>query len=298
MFELKAGVVGAGVFASVHARKYVNLPDVTLAGVYDLDEARARQLAADLGVRAFATLHELLEDCHVVTVASPASTHAVVAQQAVAAGRHLYVEKPLARTLDDGEALVAHADLRRLVLACGLQERVVFAAMGLLDTPETPKRLESVRRGPPGPRSRDVSCVLDLMIHDLDLALQLGGDDILSVTAAGEYDEVRAEIFFRSGLHAILQASRIAEARERTMRLDYPSGVVNVDFLAPAFANSAPFILDPLFAASPEGRDPLGASVGGFVAAVLGRARRPVATGAEGLAALALALRVERAASL
>ena len=298
MTDLKAGVVGAGVFAGFHARKYASLPDVALAGVYDPDTARARELAADLGVRAFDALQDLLDACHMITVASPASTHARVAEQAVAAGRHLYVEKPLARTLDDGAALVEHAVLRRLVLACGHQERMVFAAMGLLDTPEPPRRLQSVRRGLPGPRSRDVSCVLDLMIHDLDLALQLGGDDIVSVTASGEFDEVRAEIVFRGGLHAALQASRIADARERTMHLEYPSGAVAVDFLTPSFANSAPFALDPLFAASPEGRDPLGASVGGFVAAVQGRARRPVVTGEEGLAALALALRVEQAAGL
>ena len=298
MTDLKAGVVGAGVFASFHARKYASLPDVALAGVYDLDAARARELAADLGVRAFDTLADLLDACHLVTVASPASTHAEVAERAVAFGRHVYVEKPLARTVADGEALISHAAQRGLMLACGHQERVVFAAMGLLDTPESPRRLESVRRGLPGPRSRDVSCVLDLMIHDLDLALQLGGEDVLSVTASGEFDEVRAEIVFRSGLHAALQASRVASARERTMHLEYPSGVVGVDFLAPSFANSAPFALDALFAASPEGHDPLGASVGGFVAAVQGRARRPVVTGEEGLAALALALRVEQAAGL
>ncbi len=298
MTDLKAGVVGAGVFAGFHARKYVSLPEVTLAGVFDPDGARARELAADLGVRAFDTLQDLLDACQMVTVASPASTHAAVAEQAVASGRHVYVEKPLARTLDDGAALVAHAGQRRLVLACGHQERVVFAAMGLLDTPEPPRRLGSVRRGLPGPRSRDVSCVLDLMIHDLDLALQLGGADISSVTASGEFDEVRAEIVFGGGLQASLQASRIAVARERTMHLEYRSGLVDVDFLAPSFTNSAPFALDPLFAASPEGRDPLGASVGGFVAAVQGRARRPVVTGEEGLAALALALRVEQAAGL
>ncbi len=298
MTDLKAGVVGAGVFAGFHARKYASLPDVTLAGVFDPDAARARELAADLGVRAFDSLQDLLDACHMVTIASPASTHADVAEEAIASGRHLYVEKPLARTLETGAALVEHAGRRRLVLACGHQERVTFAAMGLLDTPEPPRRLASVRRGLPGPRSRDVSCVLDLMIHDLDLALQLAGDDILSVTASGGFDEVHAEIVFRSGLHAALQASRIAAARERTMHLEYPSGVVDVDFLAPSFANSAPFALDSLFAASPEGRDPLGASVSGFLAAVQGRARRPVVTGEEGLQALALALQVEQAAGL
>ena len=298
MTDLKAGVVGAGVFAGFHARKYASLPDVTLAGVYDPDTARARELAADLGVRAFDTLQALVDACHMVTVASPASTHAEVAEQAIAAGRHVYAEKPLARTLEAAAALVEHAGRRRLVLACGHQERVVFAAMGLLDTPEPPRLLRSVRRGLPSPRSRDVSCVLDLMIHDLDLALQLGGEEVASLSASGQFDEVRAEIVFRSGLHATLEASRVAEGRVRTMDLQYGSGRVEVDFLAPAFANSAPFALDPLFAASPEGRDPLGASVGGFVAAVQGHTRRPVVDGAEGLAALALALRVEQAAGL
>ena len=298
MPDLKAGVVGAGVFASFHARKYASLPDVELAGVYDPDQARARALADELGTQAFQSLKAMLDACHVVTVASPASTHADVAEHALAAGRHLYVEKPLARTLDAGAAVVEHAGRRRLVLACGHQERVIFAAMGLLATPEPPMRLESVRRGPPGPRSRDVSCVLDLMIHDLDLALQLGGDDILSVKASGEFDRMRAEIVFRGGLHAALEASRIAPARERTMRLAYPSGEVEVDFLAPAFRNAAAFSLDPGFAASPQGRDPLGACVGRFIDTVLGRADRPIVTGEEGLAALALALRIEQAAGL
>jgi predicted dehydrogenase len=298
MSQLKAGVVGAGVFATFHARKYASLSDITLAGVYDPHPERAEALAGELGAEAFPSLAALIEAVHVVTVASPAETHGGVGEQIVAAGRHLYVEKPLARTVDAGARLVEQAGQRRLVLACGHQERVQFAAMGLLQTPEPAKRLRSVRRGLPGPRSRDVSCVLDLMIHDLDLALQLGGDDILSVRASGQFDEVRAEIAFRSGLHAVLEASRVAAARERTMSLDYGSGEVKVDFLAPSFEASMLFGLNADFAASPEGRDPLGTSVAGFVDCVLGRKDRPVVTGEEGLAALALALRVEAAAGL
>ena len=299
MSDLKAGVVGAGVFAGFHARKYASLPDVTLAGVYDPDTARARELAADLGVSAFDSLPGLLDACHMVTVASPASTHAEVAEHAIAFGRHIYVEKPLARTLDAGAALVEHAGQRRLVLACGHQERVTFAAMGLLDTPEPPRRLESVRRGLPGPRSRDV-------------LLRARPDDPRPGPgpAAGRRRHPCRSRRPASSTRCAPRSSSAAactlgcrppasrSARERTMHLDYPSGVVEVDFLAPSFANSAPFALDPLFAASPEGRDPLGASVGGFVAAVQGRARRPVVTGEEGLAALALALRVEQAAGL
>jgi predicted dehydrogenase len=298
MNDLRAGVVGAGVFAGFHARKYAMLPGVTLAGVYDPYRERAEALTAAYGGEALPTLEALIEASHVVSVATPAVTHAEVGQRVVAAGRHIYMEKPVAQTLADAEALVAHAGQRRLVVAVGHQERVAFAAMGLLDAPELPLRLASVRRGPPGPRSRDVSCVLDLMVHDLDLALQLGGDDILSVHAAGDFDEVRAQIVFRSGLHADLEASRVALAKERTMRLEYDGGVVQVDFLAPSFRNTAPFALNAGFAETPEGRDPLGVSLGRFCATVRGEADRPVVTGEEGLAALALALRVEQAAGL
>src|SRR5579875_3343930 len=96
MSQLKAGVVGAGVFATYHARKYASLPDCRLVGVYDPQPERAAALAAELDVTAFASLPALLAAVEVVTVASPAETHAAVAEEAVASGRHVYVEKPLA----------------------------------------------------------------------------------------------------------------------------------------------------------------------------------------------------------
>jgi predicted dehydrogenase len=136
------------------------------------------------------------------------------------------------------------------------------------------------------------------MIHDLDLALILGGDDVLEIHAKGGADEVQAEIVFRSGLHAKLEASRIAQARDRTMRLTYPSGQVQIDFLTPAFRNTTAFRLNPDFAATAQGRDPLGVSVSSFLDTVKGRRDRPIATGQDGLRALQLALDVERAAGL
>ncbi len=298
MNEIRAGVIGAGVFGTFHARKYASLEGVALVGVFDPDQNRAAALAGDLGVQAFADLDDLLSAVHVVTVASPAHTHAHMAERAISANRHVYVEKPLAVTVSSGEALVDHAGRRRLILACGHQERVTFGAMGLIDTPEPPSRIQSVRRGPPSERSRDVSCVLDLMIHDLDLALILGGDDVLKVQAQGGADEVQAEIVFRSGLHAKLEASRIAQARDRTMRLTYGSGQVEIDFLAPAFRNTTAFRLNPDFASTAQGRDPLGVSVSSFLDTVRGRRDRPIATGQDGLRALQLALDVERAAGL
>ncbi len=293
---LRAGVLGAGVFGGFHARKYASLPGVRLEGIYDPDLGRAERLARELGARAYDDLDALLDAVQVVTVASPAHTHAALAMRALAAGRHVYVEKPLATSLSDGEALVQQG--RGLVLACGHQERVVFAAMGLLDAPETPLLIESVRRGTPNERNRDASCVLDLMIHDLDLALALCGGPASPVSARGGFDEVRAEASFACGTRTVFEASRSAAHRERTMRLVYPSGEVMIDFLAPCFANGSALALDAAFASSAQGHDPLGASVSAFLAAVRGETGRPMVTGEEGLHALALALEIERAAGI
>ena len=300
--ELKAGVVGAGVFGGHHARKLASLSCVTLVGVLDPHEERAEALAGPLGARTFDALEPFLDAVDVVVVASPASSHAEVAAAALARGRHVYVEKPLADELEAAERLVAQAGEAGLVLACGHQERAVFRAMGLFALPERPLRIEAVRRGTFASRNLDVSCVLDLMIHDIDLALTLDPSPAMAVRAEGRTtvgpftDEARAEIAFAGGLTAVFEASRIAERRERTMRIVYPSGEVEVDFLARTFRNATPFALEPDFAESPEGRDPLGASVSAFVAAARGEAERPLVTGEEAARTLEVALRVDRAA--
>jgi predicted dehydrogenase len=299
--RLRAGVVGAGVFGGHHARKYASLPGVSLAAVLDPHEERAEALAGPTGAEVFDELEPFLQAVDVVTVASPASSHAAIAAAAVAAGKHVYVEKPLADELADARALVEAADAAGLVLACGHQERAVFRAMGLLDAPERPLRLEAVRRGTFTGRNLDVSCVLDLMIHDIDLALALDPSRSRLVDAKGSAratpgaDQAWAELAFSGGLTAVLEASRTAARRERTMRVVFPSGEVRIDFLARSFTDTTGFGLDPRFAETVQGRDPLGASVAEFVAAVKGRAPRPLVTGEEALRALEVALAIDKA---
>jgi predicted dehydrogenase len=251
-----------------------------------------------LGATGFDDFDRFLAAVEVVTVAAPAMAHGPLALGCLRAGRHVYVEKPLAVTLAEARVLIEEAEVRGLVLAAGHQERMVFAAMGLFDLPEAPRRIESVRRGLPNPRNRDVSCAPDLMIHDLDLAAALARSPAVHVEAKGQFDELAAEVGFESGMTARFEASRIAPARERTMRLEFASGVVEVDFLAPSFRNTTAFALDPGFAASVDGKDPLGRCVAGFLAAVRGEAARPPATGQDGLEALKLSVAVERAAGL
>jgi predicted dehydrogenase len=299
---LKAGVVGAGSFGGHHARKYATLENVELVGVFDPDADRAAALAGGLGAQAFTDLPALLAAVDVVTVASPASTHAEAALAALAAGKSVYVEKPLATRLEDADKLVAAAARTGAVLACGHQERIVSRAMGLLDLPEPPLFLESVRFQAWGPRNTDVSCVLDLMIHDIDLALAMSRAEPLAVEAEarithGPYiDAATAEITLADGASLKLSASRIADARERRMRIVFASGEVEVDFVARTFVNTTPFALNADFADTPAGRDPLGTSVAAFLAAVRGEAERPAVTGEEAARALDLALAVEMAA--
>jgi predicted dehydrogenase len=299
--RLRAGVVGAGVFGGHHARKYASLKGVRLTGVLDPHEERAEALAGPLGAQVFEELEPFLEAVDLVTVASPASSHAAIAAAALAAGKHVYVEKPLADEMAAARALVAAAERTGRVLACGHQERAVFRAMGLLDLPERPLRLEAVRRGSFTGRNVDVSCVLDLMIHDIDLALTLNPSPVRLTGAAGSArasalaDEARAELAFEDGMTAVLEASRAARGRERTMRIEFPSGEVRIDFLARTFTDTTPFALNARFAETREGRDPLGASVAEFVAVVRERAPRPLVTGQEAARALQTALEVDRA---
>jgi predicted dehydrogenase len=197
---------------------------------------------------------------------------------------------------------VKTAAASKLVLGCGHQERLVFEAMGLLAAPERPSFIESVREGPWTGRSADVSVTLDLMVHDLDLALQLikAKPQAIKATAQSEHgrtaDRIDAHLSF-AGCEARFTASRIAE-RRRTMRAVYPSGEVRLDFITRAFENTTSFPLNANFAETRIGADPLGANVAQFIDAVLGVAPRPVVNGPEALAVLELALDVDKASGL
>jgi predicted dehydrogenase len=299
--SLRGGVIGAGVFGGYHAGQYARLPGVVLSAVLDTHPERAAAIAMPLGGRAFTDMAAFLDAVDVVTVASPATFHAQHALAALAAGKSVYIEKPIATSVADGERVRAAAAAKGLIVACGHQERVQSRAMGLLDIPEQPLRLEALRHGPPSDRSRDVSAILDLMVHDIDLALAISAAE--PVTAEGEgsrsddgvWDVARAEVSFDDGFTATFDVSRQAAARKRTMKIVYPSGEVDVDFVARTLRNTTPFVLNADYADTPAGTDPLGASVAGFLAAVRGEAPWPIVTAEEAIAALDLALAIEQA---
>ncbi len=300
---VKVGVVGAGVFGGYHSQKFANSPHAKLTGVFDNRFAASAAVAAKAGEgEAFRSFDALADACDAIVIASPASTHAELARRALELGKHTLVEKPLALTGAEARSLAKLALDKNLILQVGHQERLVFQAMGLFSTAEKPKRIEAVRAGPRSPdgRCEDVSVVFDLMIHDLDLAAELFGGEAATASAYGRtvhtqfLDEASADLIFPNGV-AKLFASRCAPQRKRTMRIDYPSGRVEIDLITREVRNDTPFdIRADVSALLP---DPLAAADEAFLSAIQGRSVSPV-TGGVGARAAGLAELVENRADV
>lgn len=298
--RLRAGVVGAGVFGGFHASKYATHERADLVGIYEPDIEKARALAQKHGAKAYDNLARLIADCDAITVASPAVHHFEAAAAALANGRHVLVEKPIASSVEEARELIQLAATHGRVLQVGHQERFVFNAMGLFAVPDRPKRIVASRMGPPSERCLDVSVTLDLMVHDLDLAIALAGGAVTSVEGEvdkgrfGTPDIARAKLVFDNGCVAEMEASRVHHERDRKMRVEYEAGVLEIDFVAKTFENSTPYALNADFADTPVARDSLGANVNAFIASALDG--EPVAVpGIAGLRALDAARAIDGA---
>lgn len=297
---LRIGVVGAGVFGAHHASKYAASQKTTLIGVFDTNFARACDLGARFDVRAAETFSELLNQVDAVVIASPATTHYDLARQALAAERHVFVEKPLALKLDDADMLVAMADERGLVLQVGHQERYVAAAFGLFDRSVSPLKIDCVRNTASSGRCEDVSVVFDLMVHDFDLVRQLTGSQPHQITAEGDENEACAEITLKSGAVASFAASRRAPSLERRMNLFYEDGAIEIDFVNRKVVNTTSAKLQNGFnqgGAPLAFTDPLGYGAQRFIDAVRSD-EVPIVTGQDGRDAVAWASAVEEVASI
>lgn len=237
--SLRIGVLGAGYFGRFHALKLARGAGATLVGLHDADPGRAALVAGEAGCAVLGA-EELIAASDAVVIATPTRFHAPLATLALEAGRHVFVEKPIAATTEEADALVALAAARGLVLMVGHIERH-SAAIRTLRGSLAGRRLqaiEAVRVAPFRPRSLDVSVVLDLMIHDLDLILSLVPAPLAEVRAVGSRvasdhpDWAVAQLRFADGTQAQVTASRVAVSLERRLRAMGPEGELRVDFLA------------------------------------------------------------------
>jgi predicted dehydrogenase len=233
--RLRIGVAGAGHFGRYHALKVAASDRATLAGVHDTHAERAKTVGWEAGAPDL-PFDTLLAASDAVVIATPARTHHALAAAALRAGKHVLVEKPIASTLAQADELAALAEERGLVLQVGHLERFSAAHGALVGRIGAPLYLEATRIAPFKPRGTDVSVILDLMIHDLDLVLALVDSPIESVDAVGaavaspHEDIANARIRFASGAVATITASRISARTERRMRIFAQDGYVAVDF--------------------------------------------------------------------
>jgi predicted dehydrogenase len=286
------------------------LPEVCLVGVCDIDAERGARVAAEFGTRWFADLEAMLGRVEAVTVAVPTPAHAAVGLQALARGVPVLMEKPLAASLAEADALIAAAERSAVQLQVGHIERYNRALRAAEPYLDGPRYIESQRLAPFQPRGTDVAVVLDLMIHDLDLVLHLtGGAEASEVRASGlpllssHLDIANARVEFANGTVALATASRVSRERIRRLRLFQPNGYFSLDLASgggefmrvrrdwrPGTGKQLSDAVERIVLEAPEA-DALALELQSFVHAVQGQ-REVVVRGEEGRAALALAFRV------
>ena len=235
MIKLKCAVIGTGYLGKFHAEKYDTLPDCDLVAVVDINEETAQTIAQQHGAKALTDYTSLLGHVDAVSIVVPTTLHYQVAKDFLNAGAHVLIEKPITTTVEQADELIAIAKEKNLILQVGHLERFNPAVLAL-DKDEKPLFIESHRLAPFNPRANDVSVVLDLMIHDIDIILALVNSEVERIDASGTpvltkgTDIANARITFKNGCVANVTASRISMKLERKMRLFRPSSYASVDF--------------------------------------------------------------------
>lgn len=235
MREVRTCVVGVGRLGAEHARILAGLEGSLLTGVHDVDRDRGKAVAHQAGTRHFGQLGDLLEAAEAAVVAVPTIDHGPVARAALDNGCHVLVEKPLASTLEEADELIARAEAHALVLGVGHVERFNGAVRMCEPYLDRPRFVESLRLAPFQPRGTDVTVILDLMIHDIDLVLSLVDGSMASLNAvgvpviSGSVDIANARLVFDTGAVANITASRVSMERKRHLRIFQSSGYLSLD---------------------------------------------------------------------
>jgi predicted dehydrogenase len=300
--KIRVAVVGAGEFGRNHARVYRELEGAELVGIVDMDSARAAQAAAEFGGQAFSGIEALRGRVDAVSLAVPTVSHAETGVRLLEMGLDVLVEKPMAVSLAEADALLAAAERCSRILQVGHVERFNPALLATEPVINRPLFFEVHRLGVFTPRSLDVEVIYDLMIHDLDILLSIVREPVIAVAAVGipvltdKVDIAHARLEFAGGAVANVTASRVSTERVRKMRFFQQHEYISLDYarrdaLRVRVARPGPqpeFAFEKLAA---EPVEPLRAELLDFLGAVATRGA-PRVTGAAGREALALAVRV------
>ncbi len=301
----RVGVIGAGYLGQFHAEKYAQMEGVDLVGIVDVDADRAAEIAQRNKTQACADFRDLIGRVDAVSIVTPTPLHFTIGKAMLEAGIHVLIEKPITTILAEAHALIDLAESRKLVLQVGHLERFNPAVLAVQNIIDNPMFIESHRLSIYQGRSTDVSVVLDLMIHDIDIILNFVGSEVKSIHASGaavvsdHCDIANARIEFKSGCVANITASRISTKNQRKVRLFQKNAYIAVDFAKREImhiektddSNDALIPGMKVHQSSFADGDALESELRSFVNAVT-ECHEPVVTGRMGYQALSVALDV------
>ena len=233
---LHTAVIGVGYLGKFHAQKYAQLPSCQLVGVADIDHTCGQQVACDCNTHYFNDYRELIGRVDAVSVVVPTVMHHAIASDFLKAGVHVLVEKPMASNLSQAEEMIRLARENQLILQVGFLERYNAALGSASHKVKHPRFIESHRLASFKPRSMDIDVIMDLMIHDLDIILNIVDSPLKDIAANGSavvseaIDIAQARLSFANGCVANLTASRISQKSKRKMRFFQKNACICVDF--------------------------------------------------------------------
>ena len=234
---LRVGVIGVGYLGKFHAEKYALLPDVELVGVVDIDAKRAKEIASKLNCSYYTDYKEIADKVDAVSIVVPTISHFEVASFFIDKGIHCLLEKPITQDVDEAKRLIDISKEKNIVLQVGHIERFNPAVKVLSEKVQCPLFIEAHRLSEFKPRAIDVDVILDLMIHDIDIVLNLVKEEVTNVLAVGvpvltpHVDIANVRLVFKNGCTANLTASRISRYPMRRIRVFQPGCFIGVDCL-------------------------------------------------------------------
>jgi predicted dehydrogenase len=237
MQKIKVGVIGTGHLGKLHTKMFRQIENCDLIGIYDANPDQAKLVSNEFGIKAFSSLDELLAQVEAVSIATTTKAHFEVAKKCFDSNIHVFIEKPITATIQEGEELVGISDTKNLNLQVGHIERFNPGLVSLETYIDSPKFIQSDRLAQFNPRGTDVAVVLDLMIHDIDIILSLIKSDVKQIDASGvavvsdHIDIANARIVFNNGAVANVTASRISQKKMRKMRMFQKDTYIALDFV-------------------------------------------------------------------
>jgi predicted dehydrogenase len=234
---LQVGIFGTGHLGKFHLNNWKEIVGVSLTGFFDPDDRTAQEVAQQYGIPRYESPEALIEACDIIDVVAPTTAHYQICQNAIRKGRHVFVEKPLANTVEEAQQLVKLVKESGIKLQVGHVERFNPAFLAVNKSMLNPMFIEVHRLAQFNPRGTEVSVILDLMIHDIDIILSMVNSDVKNISASGVAvltntpDIANARIEFDNGCVANLTSSRISMKKMRKLRLFQKDAYIGIDFL-------------------------------------------------------------------